>query len=76
MPRVQGVFCSQRAAQPWAQANDIKCSERGPSLGNLMSALGLEINRNDGKRKHSAKRDAYIVALVVEKLRDKVTREL
>lgn len=75
-PQVQGVFCSQRAAQPWAQANDIKCSERGPSLGNLMAALGLEIERNDGKRKHSAKRDAYILALMVEKLRDKAAREL
>ena len=69
LPQVRGVFCSQRAAQPWSQANNIKCSERGASLSSLMVALGLDIQRSEGRGLHSAKRDAYILALLVEKLR-------
>jgi DNA polymerase-3 subunit epsilon len=39
MPPIQGVFCSQKAAIPWAQAMNLPCSHRGPSLDTLTKVL-------------------------------------
>lgn len=69
LPFVQGVFCTQRASQAWAMANNIKCSERGPSLDSLADYLGVENLRAENNDLHSASIDSELVALVAEKLR-------
>jgi DNA polymerase III subunit epsilon len=70
MPMIRGVFCSQKAAIPWAQANRLACSDRGPSLATLTVALAVRDYRaenNEGK--HGAKVDSQQTAEIVEAIR-------
>ncbi len=69
LPKVQGVFCSQKAASPWAQAMNLLCSHRGPSLDTLTKALGVEDLRTKGDGVHGAEVDSQQTALVVAELR-------
>lgn len=64
-----GVFCSQRAAQAWAQAVGLICSERGPSLDILTQTLQIDNLRANHNGLHGALIDAKQTALVVEALR-------
>lgn len=66
MSPVQGVFCSQKAAIPWAQATDLPCSHRGPSLDTLTEALGVENLRVKEDGLHGAKIDSRQLAWVLE----------
>ncbi len=68
-PKTSGVFCSQKAAIPWAQANKLACSHRGPSLDTLTATLEVEDLRNAMDGMHGAKIDSQQTACVVEKLR-------
>ncbi|MFC1335441.1 MAG: 3'-5' exonuclease [gamma proteobacterium symbiont of Clathrolucina costata] len=68
-PSILGVFCSQRAAQPWAKAMGLKCSDRGPSLDTLTEAMGVNSFRSELDGIHSASMDAKQTAEVVEALR-------
>lgn len=68
-PRIKGIFCSQKAAIPWAQANQLKCSHRGPSLDTLTQALDVHSHRADQEGQHGAKVDSLQTADVVEALR-------
>lgn len=70
MPRIQGVFCSQKATIPWAQATGLPCSHRGPSLDVLTRALGVEDLRAKIGGTHGAAIDSQQTALVVEAIRD------
>lgn len=67
--KVTGVFCSQKAAIPWAQARNLKCSDRGPSLDTLTKILNVEDLRAKTNEKHGAMIDSQQTACVVEKLR-------
>ncbi|WP_339673641.1 3'-5' exonuclease [Dasania marina] len=67
-PKLAGVFCSQRAAQPWAQAKEIPCSARGPSLDKLSEHLGLENLRHAQENQHGALVDAMQTANVIIRL--------
>ncbi len=69
MPPVQGVFCSQKAAIPWAQATDLSCSHRGPSLDTLTKVLGVEDLRGKEGGSHGAEIDSQQAAQVVERMR-------
>ncbi len=69
MSPVQGVFCSQKAAIPWAQARNLPCSHRGPSLDALTKALGVEDLRAKIDGTHGAAIDSRQAALVVEAMR-------
>ena len=69
MPTIQGVFCSQKAATPWAQAHQLKCSQRGPSLDMLTQVLAVHSHRADHEGQHGAKVDSQQTAEVVEELR-------
>jgi len=69
MPSIKGVFCSQKAAISWAQAMDLPCSYRGPSLDTLTEALGVEDLRAKGDGIHGAKIDSRQTARVVEVMR-------
>ncbi|MAD65476.1 3'-5' exonuclease [Haliea sp.] len=69
MPPVQGVFCSQKAAIPWAQATDLSCSHRGPSLDALTKALGIEDLRSKINGIHGAEIDSQQAAQVAEVMR-------
>ncbi len=69
LPKVQGVFCSQKAAIPWAQAMNLQCSHRGPSLDMLTKALHVEDLRAEGGGIHGAKIDSQQTAQVVEAMR-------
>lgn len=69
LPPVEGIFCSQRAAQPWASTNGIKCSERGPSLDSLIEFLGIDNLREKHGGNHYAGVDAQLTATVVQQLR-------
>ena len=69
MPEIQGVFCSQKAAIPWAQATNLPCSHRGPSLDTLTKALGAEDLRAKKDGTHGAEMDSRLTALVVGVLR-------
>lgn len=66
MPPIQGVFCSQKAAIPWAQAINLPCSHRGPSLDMLTKALGVEDLRVKQSGLHGAKIDSQLTYRVVE----------
>ncbi len=66
MPPVQGVFCSQKAAIPWAQAMNLPCSHRGPSLDTLTKALGVEDFRVKLGGLHGARIDSRQLTQVVE----------
>jgi len=69
MPPVQGVFCSQKAAIPWAQASNLPCSHRGPSLDLLTEVLGVEDLRAKGDGIHGAGIDSKQTFLMVEMMR-------
>ena len=69
LPKIQGVFCSQKAAIPWAQAINLQCSHRGPSLDMLTKALHVEDLRAEGGGIHGAKIDSRQTAQVVEAMR-------
>ena len=69
MPPILGVFCSQKAAIPWAQAMNIASSQRGPSLNTLTTVCGVEDLRAKGDGFHGAGIDSQQTALVVETLR-------
>ena len=69
MPEIQGVFCSQKAATPWAQAMNLPCSHRGPSLDVLTKALGVEDLRAKKSGIHGAKIDSRQAAQVIEVMR-------
>lgn len=65
---VEGVFCSQRAAQPWADVIGIKCSSRGPSLGTLTEYLAVKNLRDNQGNIHHAGDDAIQTAAVIKQL--------
>jgi DNA polymerase-3 subunit epsilon len=69
IPEIQGVFCSQKAAIPWAQAMNLPCSHRGPSLGTLTKALGVDDLRVKLGGLHGARIDSRQTASVLEAMR-------
>ena len=70
MPEIQGVFCSQKAAIPWAQAMNLPCSHRGPSLDTLTEVLGVEdLRAKKGGGIHGAEIDSRQTARIVEVMR-------
>ncbi|WP_461518080.1 3'-5' exonuclease [Porticoccus sp.] len=69
MPSIPGVFCSQKAAIPWAQAMNIPCSHRGPSLDTLTKVLGVEHLRAKENGIHGAGIDSKQTFLMVEMMR-------
>ena len=69
MPPIQGVFCGQKAAIPWAQAMKLPCSHRGPSLDILTKALGVEDLRAKTNGIHGAGIDSQQAAQVTEVMR-------
>ena len=69
MPEIQGVFCSQKAAIAWAQATDLPCSHRGPSLDALTKAVGVEDLRAKLGGTHGAKIDSQQAARAIEMMR-------
>ena len=69
VPLTKGIFCSQKAAIPWAQAMDFPCTHRGPSLDILIKALGVEDLRAEDGGVHGAKIDSLQAARVVEAMR-------
>lgn len=69
MPPIQGVFCSQKAAIPWAHAMNLPCSHRGPSLDVLTRALGVEDLRAKVGGTHGAAIDSRQAAQVTEMMR-------
>lgn len=69
MPGIQGVFCSQKAAIPWAQAMNLPCSHRGPSLDTLTKALGVDDLRVKLGGLHGARIDSRQTASVLEVMR-------
>ena len=71
MPPIHGVFCSQKAAIPWAQAMNLPCSHRGPSLEMLTKALKVEDLRATINGRHGAEIDSRQAAQVSEGLRRK-----
>ncbi len=71
MPLIQGVFCSQKAAIPWAQAINLPCSPRGPSLDTLTKAFDVKDIRSEGKGMHGAEIDAKQTADAIEKIRER-----
>lgn len=73
LPKVKGVFCSQKAATPWAQAMGLECSIRGPSLDALTRTLKVEDLRQKTKGMHGAMIDSRQAALIVEELRKLTT---
>lgn len=73
-PSIEGVFCTQRAAQPWAQSMGIPCSQRGPSLDTLSEHLGINNLRNSNQKMHGALIDAKQTAQVVLKLQQLINQ--
>jgi len=69
MPPIQGVFCSQKAVIAWAQASNLPCSHRGPSLDLLTEVLGVEDLRAKGDGIHGAGIDSKQTFLMVEMMR-------
>ncbi len=69
MPKIQGLFCSQKAATPWAQVMNFPCSHRGPSMDLLTEVLGVEDLRGKGDGTHGAAIDSRQTAQVVEVIR-------
>ena len=69
LSKIQGVFCSQKAAISWAQAMSLQCSHRGPSLDTLTKALDVESLRIKGGGIHGAKIDSCQAAQVIEVMR-------
>lgn len=69
MPEIQGVFCSQKAAIPWAQAMNLPCSHRGPSLDALTKVLSVENLRDKTDGIHGAGIDSKQAARAIEVMR-------
>lgn len=69
MPSIKGVFCSQKAAIPWAQAMNLPCSHRGPPLDTLTKVLGVEDLRAKGDGVHGSEIDSRQAARTVEEMR-------
>lgn len=69
MPPIIGAFCSQKAAIPWAQAMNLPCSHRGPSLDTLTEVLGAEALRAKRDGIHGARIDSQQTARVIEVMR-------
>ena len=69
LPKIKGVFCSQKAAVVWAQAMRLPCSDRGPSLDTLTKELGVENLRAKGDGIHGAVIDSRQTARVIEVMR-------
>ncbi|KAA1192720.1 3'-5' exonuclease [Pseudohalioglobus sediminis] len=69
MPQIEGVFCSQKAAIPWAQANNLPCSHRGPSLDLLTEVLGVEDLRSKSEGTHGAEIDSRQTTRIIEMMR-------
>jgi DNA polymerase-3 subunit epsilon len=69
MPQIQGVFCSQKAAIPWAQAMNLPCSQRGPSLDTLTKVLGIENLRCESGGIHGSKIDSQLTTRIIESMR-------
>lgn len=69
LPEIEGVFCSQKAAIPWAQALNLECSHRGPSLDALTKALGTEDLRAKKDGIHGARIDSEQTARAAELMR-------
>lgn len=69
MPPIQGVFCSQKAAIPWAQAMNLPCSHRGPSLDTLTKALGVENLRDREGGLHGSEIDSRQASRVITAMR-------
>jgi DNA polymerase-3 subunit epsilon len=69
MPEIQGVFCSQKSAIPWAQARNLPCSHRGPSLDVLTEELGVEDLRAKIDGIHGAEIDSRQTARAIETIR-------
>jgi DNA polymerase-3 subunit epsilon len=69
MPQIKGVFCSQKAAIPWAQAKNLPCSHRGPSLDLLTEVLGIEDLRSKSNGIHGAEIDSQQTSQVIEMVR-------
>ncbi len=69
LPKIQGVFCSQKAAIPWAQAMNLPCSHRGPSLDALTKVLSVEDLRATEDGIHGAGIDSWQAALIVDIMR-------
>ena len=69
MPQIKGVFCSQKAATPWAQAKNLSCSHRGPSLDLLTGVFGIEDLRSRVDGVHGAKIDSRQASQLVETMR-------
>lgn len=69
MPPIQGVFCTQKAAIPWAQSTGLRCSHRGPSLDVLTKALEVEDLRAKIGGAHGAEIDSRQTAQVTEVMR-------
>ena len=65
IPSIKGVFCSQKAAIPWAQAMNLQCSHRRPSLDALTKVLGVEDLRAKGNGIHGAGIDSLQTARVI-----------
>lgn len=66
MPPIQGVFCTQKAAIPWALATNLPCSHRGPPLDILTQALGVEDLRAKIDGTHGAMLDSRQTAQVIK----------
>lgn len=66
MPLIQGVFCSQKAAIPWAQAMNLPCSHRGPSLDALTKAFGVDDLRAKEGGIHGADIDSQQTARIID----------
>jgi DNA polymerase III subunit epsilon len=69
MPQIKGVFCSQKAATPWAQAKNLPCSHRGPSLDLLTEVLVVEDLRSKSDGIHGAAIDSRQAAQTIEAMR-------
>ena len=69
MPDIKGVFCSQKAATPWAQTTNLPCSHRGPSLDLLTEFLGVEDLRSKSEGIHGARIDSQQAAQIAEVMR-------
>ena len=67
--KIQGVFCSQKAAIPWAQAMKFPSGHRGPSLGTLTQELGVDDLRANKNGIHGAEIDSLQTALAIELMR-------
>ena len=70
LPGIQGIFCSQKAAISWAQAMDLPCSHRGPSLDILTKVLGAEDLREKSDGIHGAAIDSLQIAQVIEAINE------